>query len=257
MIPTKPIENTLEKPSQTFGNALDGVFKFVFSPVLKYQIKKEYELQNYKEQIYNNVSYIPQENLIDPPLNIVGPALEASKFYIDSDEIRNMFAKLISSSMDNRINNSAHSAFIEIIKQLSQLDAQIITKFIGCKTLPIAKLRSQDDFGHGVDLKLHILNDEIEKIDLISSSVSNLIRLGIVEVSYTNVFVDKNNYSEFNNHPILLEYRSFINSKEFEEHLAILKSSSDIFNKIPKKVVMVNGTITLTPFGEDFIKTCI
>ncbi len=119
MIPTKPIENILEKPSLTFGNALDGVFKFVFSPILKYQIKKEYELQNYKEQIHNNVSLIPQENLIDPPLNIVGPALEASKFYIDAKEIRSMFAKLISSSMDNRVNNFAHPSFIEIIKQLS------------------------------------------------------------------------------------------------------------------------------------------
>lgn len=257
MIPTKPIENVLEKSSLTFGNALDGVFKFVFSPVLKYQIKKEYELQNYKEQIHNNISLIPQENLTEPPLNIAGPALEASKFYIDSEEIRSMFAKLISSSMDNRINNFAHPSFIEIIKQLSILDAQIITKFQNANALPITKLRFEDKFGSGVDFKLHILDNDINKIDLISSSVSNLIRLGIVDVSYSYGFTDKTRYLSFENHPLFLKYKELLNSSEFEKSLINLKNTDNSFNNIPKYARMVNGIISLTPLGQNFIKVCL
>lgn len=242
------IKNALEKPSITLGNSIDGIFRLVFNPVLKYQIKSETTLINYKDQIRNNVSSIPKESLVEPPLNIVGPALEASKFYIDTDEIRNMFAKLISSSMDDRINKSAHPSFIEIIKQLSPLDAQTLTLFKSCHSHPIAKLRMIYESGAGIDYKLHLINDDCDNMDLISLSVSNLIRLGIVDVSYSNTFSNESVYSKLDNHPYLLG---------FEDELNALIASNELSDVIPNKPIIVRGIMTLTPLGQNFIRVCL
>lgn len=49
------------------------------------------------------------ENLQEPSLSIAGPALEASKFYLEEEELRNLFTKLIASSMDkSKMNSTIH-----------------------------------------------------------------------------------------------------------------------------------------------------
>lgn len=257
MTSKKIISNILDKPSQTIGNSIDGVLKYVFTPLLKGQIKKDCEFELYKEKIHSDISVIPAENLVAPALNIVGPAIEASKFYIDDGEIRNMFSKLISSSMDDRINEFTHPSFIEIIKQLSPLDAQIITRFKENSVLPIIKLRLILNDNSGSDFKVHILDNDVEKTDLISSSVSNLIRLGIVDVSYDSCLTSKSVYEVFENNPIYLDrmsrHKALISSGILEANNAI----TDILmieNREPK---IVKGIISLTPFGSNFIKVCL
>ncbi|WP_267814141.1 Abi-alpha family protein [Staphylococcus aureus] len=48
------------------------------------------------------MSSVPENNLQEPQFSLLGPALEASKFYISEKTLSNMFAKLIASSMDDR-----------------------------------------------------------------------------------------------------------------------------------------------------------
>ncbi len=126
--------------------------------------------------------------------------------------------------------------------------------FINSNSLPIAKLRFQNVFGSGVDYKLHIINDNSDNIDLISLSISNLIRLGIVDVSYSNSFSDKSHYSKFDNHPLLLEFQAELHSEEVKSQLDILRDS---FKFVPDQAIMVKGTISLTPLGKNFIKVCL
>ena len=68
--------------------------------------------------------HVAAEKRRDPSLAVVGPAIEASKFYIEEEDMREMFANLIAASMDDRLTNEVHSSYVEIIKQLSPLDAQ-------------------------------------------------------------------------------------------------------------------------------------
>ena len=58
----------------------------------KQQIKQKIYLNEYKKQISQKISQIPKENLIEPPIRIVGPAIEASKFFIEETTYREMFA---------------------------------------------------------------------------------------------------------------------------------------------------------------------
>ncbi|WP_412095180.1 Abi-alpha family protein, partial [Bacillus haynesii] len=55
---------------------------------------------------------MPEENLVEPPLHIIGPTIEASKFYFESDELRSMFSNLIAASIDSETINKTHPAFV-------------------------------------------------------------------------------------------------------------------------------------------------
>ena len=72
-------------------------------------------------------------------MSILGPALEASKFYIEEEDIREIFASLLAASFDSSKSSLLHHSFVEIIKQLSPLDARNL-KFIAQKQrCPVAK----------------------------------------------------------------------------------------------------------------------
>ncbi len=76
-------------------------------------------------------------------MSIVGPALEASRYYIEEEELRKMFAKLIASSMNKNKSEISitHPSFVEIIKQLTPLDAQILDFIINNnQTAPIVRI---------------------------------------------------------------------------------------------------------------------
>src|SRR5690606_5835122 len=112
---------------------------------------------------------IPEENLIEPPLSIVGPVLDASRYYIEEDDIRLMFSKLIASSMDNRNQTKPHHSFCEIIKQLSPLDAQILKSFGNVNNHPIVNYINTSSYGsHFMIENVYLGYSDIQDVDQIS-----------------------------------------------------------------------------------------
>ena len=86
-------------------------------------------MTDFKANIESKVKKIPDNNLQEPELSIIGPAIESSKFYISERVIRDLFSNLIASAMDNRKTNDVHHSFVELIKQMSPKDA-ILFKFL-------------------------------------------------------------------------------------------------------------------------------
>lgn len=117
----------LKKPLLRIGETLDNVIYVVFNPinfnVEKLKIRQSADLDAYKRDIVREISLIPKQNLKEPDMSILGPALEASKYYIGDYEMRKLFAKLISASMNTKDESKVHHSFVEIIKQMSPLDA--------------------------------------------------------------------------------------------------------------------------------------
>ncbi len=171
-----------EAPANTFNN----IWTYVFSPIDNYLIKKnavnKQNLDNFLKDINNELSQVEAQNIQKPKTSILGPALEASKYYIEEDEIRKLFAKVIAASFDSSKNSVLHHSFVEIIKQLSPLDAKII------KSLPepfylIACSVQLGSTKHAIVSGV-VLNDEFSEINFDTAiSTSNLSRLGLIEVN--------------------------------------------------------------------------
>lgn len=190
---------------------------------------------------------ISEDDLKEPEMHIIGPAIEATKYYMENDTLKQMFEELILSSMQISKAKYVHPSFVEIIKQLSPLDAVNLSIFKSEKALPIANYRlNYPDNAGGVDLKSNVfLSNPLQSdIDLQATSISNLNRVGLISLDYTSSFVDEDHYVGFDKTELFMTYTSLL-SQDAENIPSNLRIYSDITNKY--------GISKLTPLGEDFV----
>lgn len=76
------VRPTSKSIGENMGLLVDGVMGWLGYWGQKQQIKRAVHLEEYKKQIAKKIAEIPEENLIEPPVRIVGPAIEASKFLL-------------------------------------------------------------------------------------------------------------------------------------------------------------------------------
>lgn len=244
------LDNAITPPAKEIGNTLGNIFYAIFSPinysVEKLKIKQSENLKKYESDIQSELTKIPEDKLIEPNLSVVGPALDASKYYIEDSELRRMFAKLIASSMNSDTTSTAHPAFVEIIKQLTPLDASNLS-FISSSlntSLPIAEYQLVKANGNQVTIQTNVFLSNKSNLNIYeqAASITNLYRLGLINVEYDRWISDLNLYSIFKTHNLFLDYSRKV-------------ASGTIVGF--EKVDIQKGTISSTPFGKNFFKICL
>ena len=90
----EPINKLLLPIASAAGQTLQDVWELIFGGLSVYVEKKRIARQNsidsFKKSLIKNITSIPEDNLQEPPLSIIGPALEASKYYFEEPELREM-----------------------------------------------------------------------------------------------------------------------------------------------------------------------
>ncbi|MGN4870954.1 DUF4393 domain-containing protein [Bacillus cereus group sp. MYBK120-1] len=233
--------NSTKAPLQT----LDSLWYLAFGKfdnfVEKKKIKQQHLLDAYKRSLIEKLSSVDENNLQEPQMSIVGPALEASKYYIEEETLREMFANLVTTSMNKENSKNAHPSFVEIIKQLSTEDAHNIMLFKESNHYPIvqfvkAPLKNKSYAVLRTNV-FHGYESDILTGDENTTSITNLSRLGLVSVSYEESYKDKSLYDVYENSTLLNDLR-----------------------KLPEnevKFALKHGIMRITPFGEAFIKACL
>ena len=272
-----PIESINQIWTLTLGRFLDGAYQ-------KYKIKQAANLEKYANEVRSGIDKIPEENIQEPKMSVVGPALEASKFYIEEDEIRGMFAKLIASSMDKTQSINIHPSFVEIIKVLSPLDAKNLYFLYHDGDETISKFRvANKENGIYTDHFNHVFlgNPECQDNNLIESSIDNLIRLKLVDVSYSKYKSDDSLYDKHRENELFLKFKA--EQEELQQHNTTLLNyllnggllkdadtnmpfpdpvQENVLNQLKqvvqeKEIKVVKGIIQLTAFGKNFCKVCL
>lgn len=227
------------------GQVLDDIMTLVGFEKLhevaeKKRAKREQNVKQFKESIAQNIVSIPEENIVEPPLSIVGPALEASKYYIEEETLREMFAKIIGLSMNSEYTGKLHPSFVEIIKQLSLHDAQVLQKIkkVGLITgspYPIVKMSVKYKEGSKTLFPLIVLfNGDIGYFEDNTISINNLERLGILQVDMNSQVTNSDKYKKYYDNSIIQE---------------LLKQHSNM--------ELDKGCFYLSNFGENFISLCV
>ena len=235
------ISSVFKGPAETFSQL--WYYNFGYKMDIKVRQRKQ-EVENlFLKDIATEVSNIPIDQIQEPKLSILGPALEASKYYIDDEELRSLFAKLIAASMDNSKNEVLQPAFVEIIKQMSPIDAKNLINLydIKDKQNPIVSiiLESKDSKNYK-EVFDHFYIENIGNIShvRVASSLLNLKRLGLIEINYGVFLSDENKYLPYENHPIINQFKN-----EYNDDLHSIK--------------LKKGLIKISNFGMDFCKICI
>ena len=272
-----PIESLTQIWTLTLGRFSDDAYQ-------KYKIKQAANLEKYANEVKSGIEKISEENIQEPKMSVVGPALEASKFYIEEDEIRGMFAKLIASSMDKTQSINIHPSFVEIIKVLSPLDAQNLYSLYHGGDETISKIRvTNKENGIYIDHFNHVFlgNPECQDNSLIESSIDNLIRLKLVDVSYSKYKSDDSLYDKHRENELFLKFKA--EQEEVQQHNTTLLNfllngglltdtdtnmpfpasvQENVLNRLKqvvqeKEIKVVKGIIQLTAFGKNFCKVCL
>jgi hypothetical protein len=248
----KFLDEAISPIAQSVGKTVSNLWQLGIGSHVEYwaqkqSIRQSQALEKYRQQIENKMSTIPEENLVEPELHIIGPALEASKYYVQNEELRNMFANLIASSMDSRKIQYAHPSFVEIIKQMSPIDAINLKIFIREEVIAICKIIYQIKKGGYNIQATNVISHPNATGDpqLLSSSFNNLDRLGLISISYDEFLKDDGKYSEFYSHPLYIEASNRLNVYQ--------QQGIDSFTKVD----LIKGMARRTPLGLDFIKACI
>ncbi len=227
-----------QKISGTFGQMYDYVIDPLHFKMKKTKFHRELDFQKYQQEVLSEMNKIPLDELQEPSLSIVGPALEASKYYINDDEVRNMFSKLLAKSMHKGYSKMINHSFVEVIKQLSPLDVKLFSYIYKREYVATAKIVATFDNYEGVPLTDYYFVDFENDVDIISLSLNNLNRLGLLNFpEYAPLFPDKL-YQEFY---ITEPYKSLRTNNEFQRLSKNFNKALDVNGRNLYNVALENS----------------
>lgn len=244
------LDKALSPVANSIGNTLAMIWEGTFAGIESWAKSKKYQseinLKKLMESLDKKFSEIPEENLQEPKMNILGPALESTKYFFEEEHYREMFANLISASADTKFNNNIHPSFAEVIKQLTHFDAKLLSHIIKLDSIPTVSIFAANDIFSGYELmnnftEISATNTEYECYKL---AIDNLVRLNLIDIPYMASFTDKSKYDYLKN------------SKIVNDYLNVFKQSKEIDHTV-YKIELKEGVINLTNYGRKFISICL
>lgn len=242
------VNKTLEKPAATLGDKISDLLEIVFGGITyskeKLAYKRALNLEQFKKSLAEKVDQIPEANRIEPSESVVGPALEAAKYRIDTEELREMFSSLISASLDSEKVSSVHPAFVEIIKNLSPQDAEAVKHLSYLRDSHIVPIISIDEKVMSIPNNCShycFLSDKYGFHEA-NTIISSLLRCGLIELNY--VFSKNTNFQGFT-------------FDDMEVKFSELRGERNIGRNLDNPLTYKYGAICLTALGYEFAKICI
>lgn len=166
-----------------------------------------YRLDETKKILAVKLENTDPDKIVPPEPYVAIPALQAISYSMNSEELSNLYANLLAKSMTIDTKDSVHPSFVEIIKQLSPLDAQLI-KYIRDNPFKLATItfRFQKDNrtpnlgfvkgSTGFDVVSNAICTSLNEVPYhhIQMSLDNLFRLGLIHIDYSKCLDDQTLY---------------------------------------------------------------
>lgn len=231
----KSVGNTLSLVPRTIGVWLGKWEKWV--------INGEESIRLTAEAVREKAEKIPEEKLTEPEPYVAIPVVQQLSYCYDSEELRELYANLLVSSMNIDTKHYVYPSFVDIIKQLSPMDAKVLEAMKQKQSaLPVVTVRlnfKESKTFH--ELLIDYSNDLFPLFgdtSILCASLQNLDRLGIIKIRYDQVVKPDERYNVFYEDA---EYKGIVAS-------FLGKENTDI--------TLSKGLIEITEFGKAFCKSC-
>ena len=238
-----------------FGHLLAMATSKIHFSAEKMRLQQAHDLETFKKSLSDKLNAKPKECLVEPRMQVVGPAVENAKYCMDEPKIREMFQNLLANAADERYQSKVHPSFSAIIAQMSPLDAENLSLFRKKEVYPIARYKFNLSGGGEYVSFTHcfLVNSKMktaDELELQAASLSSLERQGLIEIIYGQLLLDKTVYEPFENTEIMQRSRitlSIYQAMENENTPDDMRHTS---------VTQQNGIVKLTPFGKEFTQVC-
>ena len=250
------IENLTDKPTTEMGNTIGDIWYLIFGGISyhaeKRKIKYAHALEEYRQSLENKVLSIPDYRLKEPDLQVIGQALDDSKYCAENENVRSLFENLIASSIDKGKEAFVHPSFSGMIKQMNALDAKNMALYKDVRQIPIVEYRLVRVNGTFTTIERNytLVNLDIATVHQQQASFSSLERFGLIDIDYTIFIPGESVYSDFENTSIMQQMRSFV-----------VPAPDGGFSRpkddeVYKEATFIKGRALITPLGDNFIKAC-
>lgn len=238
----KDVAHPVLKPVGEILSMFPRTLKAFLSGWDKWLINREECLNLTARAIEEKLSSIDESEICEPEPYVAIPAIQQMCICQNSDELRDMYANLLATSMNVDTKYKVHPAFVEIIKQLNPDEAKFLRSLNKSRLYPLIDVRLQSPSAGGGynDLRKNVTiqgYDVVENKDQIGSYLDNLDRLGLIIIEDSHLINDH-------------LYDTTI--KLIEETMSIPKVTSDGWKRIYNKHLF-----ELTDFGKLFIDVVI
>ncbi|GAA0234723.1 DUF4393 domain-containing protein [Metaclostridioides mangenotii] len=218
-------------------------------PLRQWISYKEYNLAKTEKLLAYKLENLSPEKIVSPEPYVAVPALQAISYSMNNDELRNLYANLIAKSMNLDTKDTVHPAFVEIVKQLSPLDAILLKKLAdtGVARFGIVKARVQESASDesGIDWVKHIINPiygmNLSNVVQYQVSLENLQRLELINITYDRFLSSNSEYVDIENSDIITYCKA--KSSSVHEMYSYFKCN--------------RGHLSITNLGNSFNNICI
>lgn len=216
------------------------------APLKKWIEVKKYNVEGTKRLLEKKLENIDPNCIETPEAYVAVPALQAIGYSMDNEELRNLYANLLATSMIRDTKWRVHPSYVEIIKQLTPDEAKLLKVLNGeTDSYPLIDIHVVDDRRN---FKVYLRNFTTlaigicENADNIYSYLDNLARLKIIEIPFGVRMADDDVYKPL---------------EEYHEIKALL-SGSDLY-PLPEgsKWEIQRKKFNVTDYGKKFMKVCV
>ena len=212
VLQTVPIyQDALQPAAKEIGKGLETVAKTIhiaLAPIAAlvwgYDQIRDFVTQRVAEKL----KAIPQERIQTPNPTVAGPALEALRYTGHDENLRELYANLLATSMDSATATDAHPAFVDMIKNMTPDEAKIMRFFATTTSYPVIDVKITFKQGGFMILKRNVsligTDAGCQHPELATNCFDNLSRLGLLEIPYGRFIMDTKIYEAIENDPQIL-----------------------------------------------------
>jgi len=243
-------QDTVQPAAQQIGKSLETITKTVniaLAPIKAlvwgYEQIEGFITKHVSEKLKN----VPQENIITPPPQIAGPAIEALRFSGHDETLRELYANLVATSMNKITTSKAHPGYVDIIKNITPDEARLLKVFATETSIPLVDVKalapvSNSDKGFIIALPnfSKLMSDGfLENPQMFSTYINNLCRLGLLQIPHGLEFSDSSFYNELENHALLDSLKEKIKASNRSE------------------IEFVRKVVEITSYGKQFLENVV
>lgn len=269
-LPLKDAYNDLIHPAASaVGQTLSLPFRAVnvlLAPLTKWVLQGEEKLNAVSQLVAEKVADVPREKLVPPESYVAVPAMQAISYSLDNSELRDLYANLLAKAINTDTRQLVHPAYVEMIKQMSPLDALLLRqiKVKALSSLALCDVRWQEKAAplstrlptfrfirNGIDLMTNLISISMPGVDAgdLSTSIENLARLRLVELDRQRCLIDEEEYVYFEHCPAVDSLRD----TDYSYRLVPEE------NKTPDEyeLALLKGLCLVTNLGAQFSDICV
>jgi len=204
-------KDAISPSMKTIGKTANGVVKVLLAPIRSFIWCWDKIETALEEGLTKRLAHRKQEDLTNPDPRIAVPAVQTLTYSAQEENIREMFFNLLANDMQKDTKTLVHPTYVDIIKSMSSLDAQLLkilsldlTKYIKVVNPKISPKKGSDKV-YSNCMPEWFLGFSITGYSIFDTSASllHLQKFGLIDLMYDRT-AGTDGYKEIEESPLLL-----------------------------------------------------